>query len=125
MVHSILANPGSWLLALGRSCATGAVRSGGRILARIFLREPDPVGWLPVGKSVRSNRYLSHLGRLRRREVANARALGSLADAVRRQGLHKHARRLSRAAFDHWRLARKAEERLCRKADDALRGQAL
>lgn len=125
MARWILVFPFLWLLAMGKRCAKSALGSSRRILARIFLRENDPVWSLPIGKSGRSIRYLKHLGRLRRLEGTIACDLGSLAKAVHRQGLQEHARRFARGAFDHWVRCRVADERLRRVADDALRKQAL
>jgi hypothetical protein len=125
MFMAILMSFGSWILEMGKRCAKGALVSSRRILTRIFLREPDPVGWLPIGKSVHASAYLKHLGRLGRREEANARDLGSLADAVRRQGLQEHARRLARGAFGAWCRSRKVRERLGQTVEHALRDHAL
>lgn len=122
---SCLVPIGSWLLAMGKRCAERALSTSRRILTRIFLREDDPAWFLPMKRATPSIRYLKHLGRLRWREDTLASDLGSLANAVRRQGLQEHARRFARGAFDHWRRARKAELRLRRKADAALGEQGL
>jgi hypothetical protein len=124
MFMALLMGLWSWLLAMGKRCAKGALEASRGILARIFLREPDPAWSLPVGNSARSIAYLRHLGRLRRREGRIACDLGSLAKAVHRQGLQEHARHLSRSAFEHWRRCRAADQRIRRVADDADRNQA-
>ena len=124
MFMAILMSFGSWLLAMGKRCAKGALETSRGILTRIFLREPDPVWSLPVGNSARSIAYLRHLGRLRRREGTIACDLGSLAKAVHRQGLREHARHLSRSAFEHWLRCRVADQCIRRVADDAVRNQA-
>src|SRR5437868_6171603 len=90
-----------WILSAAARVAGRSLRSGRRILGRIFVRE-EPLFDLPLNRPARSIRYLKHLGRLRRREGIVACDLGSLAKAVYRQGLPVHARQLARGAFGHW-----------------------
>jgi len=121
---SLLGESSMWILAMGKKCAKSALSTSRRILARIFLREDDPAWLFPLKRPARSIRYLQHLARLRRREGRIACDLGSLAKALYRQGLQEEAQRSSKAAFDHWRLSRKAEERIRRAAEDALEQHA-
>jgi hypothetical protein len=113
-----------WILSVLRCGVKHSLRLGQGILGRIILGEEDPAWILTLGRPGRSIRHLKHLGRLRRREGRIAWDLGSLARAVYRQGLPEEARRFGRAAFDHWRLARKAEKRIRRVAEDAPLRQA-
>lgn len=115
----------SWLLAAVHRRLHRFVDGGRLILARIFLREDHPAWSLDMKRPARSIRYLKHLGRLRRREGTLAIDLGTLAVAVHRQGLREHAKRFARGAFDHWCRARKAEGRLHRRVDEALKERAL
>jgi len=115
----------SLLLSIARKLAARALRGGLRLLeARLFGGDPR-ARVLPLRAPSWSIRYLSQLGRLRRQEGRVAWDLGSLAKAVRRQGLQDRARRLAKGAFDRWRRARNLERRLGRQVNGAPDEHAL
>lgn len=114
-----------WVLEAGRKGASRVLVLGFWILGRIFMRQDESEWLVPLDRPSRSIRYLKHLGRQRRREGMIAHDLGSLAKALYRQGLHEHARRSAKGAFDRWQKARVYDRRLRLAANDALRQTAV
>jgi hypothetical protein len=125
LLASLILPASSWILGRGRLRGLAALRHAAGILGKVFRAEgKDPYPTSPEMSRI-SRTYLKHLGRLARREMAQAGDLGSLAKVFHSAGLRGPARRAAAGAWMHWQKARRAHERLSRRAEKALGEYAL
>jgi len=125
MLNSVATSVRRWILEAGRKGGSRFLLLVFWVLGRIFMKQDDSEWLVPLDRPSRSIRYLKHLGRQRRREGMIAHDLGSLAKALHRQGLHDHAQRFAKGAFDRWQKARAYDRRLRRAADEVLQQNAV